>query len=214
MNKGYDNAAFFYDGLSRLVFGDQLVQAQTAFLHYIPKDARVLIVGGGSGWILEKMAEALPDAKLSITYVEASAKMIALAQKRITKSPSLEQAPFFMHLITMPIEQAVLDDSYDVIITSFFFDNFRQEAAAQIFTRLDGVLKQNGLWLYTDFINSRKADHRLLLSSMFLFFGVLCGVKTCQLPDMDQLFARYKLKANKVFKQGFIKSYAFIKSAT
>ncbi len=214
MNKGYDNAAFFYDPLSKLVFGNKLQHAQSAFLHLIPQEARVLIVGGGSGWILEEIARMHPDNKLSITYVEASPKMTALAKQRIIKSPDLDNAPFFTNFIIAPIQEAQLDGEYDVIITSFFFDNFKPQQAETIFRRLDGVLKPNGIWLYTDFSNNTNTTHKLVLKAMYLFFGILCGVSAKSLPDMNNLFDNYKQREKKNWMNGFIESRAYIKSIT
>jgi spermidine synthase len=83
MAGNYDNSASFYDGLSRLVFGRTLIAAQVAFLSSIPKNAKVLIIGGGTGWILEEITRLYPSG-LTITYVEISANMMALSQKRNT----------------------------------------------------------------------------------------------------------------------------------
>lgn len=214
MNKGYDNAALFYDPLSKLVFGNKLQQAQSAFLHLIPQDARILIVGGGSGWVLEEIARIHPNNKLSITYVEASPKMTALAQQRIKKSAGLDNAPFFINFITAPIEEAQLDDNYNVIITSFLFDNFKQQQAEATFRRLDAVLKPNGIWLYTDFTNNTNTTHKLVLKAMYLFFGILCGVPAKSLPDMNRLFDNYKQCERKSWMNGFVESHAYIKSIT
>src|SRR5665213_2689273 len=79
MPANYDNSAWFYDRLSRLIYGDALVRAQVYLLGFIPENAKVLIAGGGTGWILEKLADVHP-AGLQITYAEVSAKMMAQAK--------------------------------------------------------------------------------------------------------------------------------------
>jgi len=83
MAANFNNSAWFYDPLSRVVYGKALVNAQSWLLNYIPKKANVLIVGGGTGWILEELTRIHPD-DLTITYVEIAANMIALSEKRIT----------------------------------------------------------------------------------------------------------------------------------
>ncbi len=52
MAANYNNSAWFYDSLAGLVYGKALVKAQVYLLQYIPADSNILIVGGGTGWIL------------------------------------------------------------------------------------------------------------------------------------------------------------------
>ena len=75
MPNNYDAAAWFYDGLSRLVFGDALVRAQRFLVEHIAAESKLLIVGGGTGWILEEIALMQP-ASLKIINVEISEKMM------------------------------------------------------------------------------------------------------------------------------------------
>lgn len=81
MNNNYDKLANHYDTLSRLVFFKSQVNSQINQLQYIQENSHVLIVGGGTGWILEELAKVYTNG-LKIVYVEISAKMIALSQKR------------------------------------------------------------------------------------------------------------------------------------
>jgi len=81
MANKYDSIAGIYDILSRLVFGKVLQRSQAGLLKWMSPESRVLIVGGGTGWILERIAADHP-AGLDIVYVEASAKMVALSRKR------------------------------------------------------------------------------------------------------------------------------------
>jgi ubiquinone/menaquinone biosynthesis C-methylase UbiE len=78
----YDNSAWFYDRLSRIILGKALIRAQTTFLPYLSlPNSKVLIAGGGTGWILEEIAKVHPSG-LHITYVELSEKMMALCTKK------------------------------------------------------------------------------------------------------------------------------------
>ncbi|HEY2583916.1 MAG TPA: methyltransferase domain-containing protein, partial [Mucilaginibacter sp.] len=83
MAANYNNSAWFYDKLSGMVYGRALINAQVYLLQYIPEGAHVLIVGGGTGWILEEITKIHPSG-LQITYVEIAADMIALSKKRNT----------------------------------------------------------------------------------------------------------------------------------
>ena len=49
MPANYDNSAWFYDRLSRVVYGKAIVRAQVYLLKEIPAGSTVLIAGGGTG---------------------------------------------------------------------------------------------------------------------------------------------------------------------
>ncbi len=178
----YDNVAFFYDALARLIFGRQQLSAQEFLIKHIPENARVLIVGGGSGWILEAIARQRPTG-FAITYIDASGKMVALAKKKNTAGNSIT-------FITADIAQTQLATaSFDVVITPFLFDNFTQPICDEVFNKLHLSLHKNGIWLFTDFQQPALGRHRLLLRAMYLFFGITSGIKARGLPDTGGLFA-------------------------
>ena len=80
LERNYDSIALIYDRLARLVYGRSLVNAQLYLLDAIPAEAHVLIVGGGTGWVLEEITKRHPSG-LSIDYIDAASKMVALAKK-------------------------------------------------------------------------------------------------------------------------------------
>ncbi len=128
MKQGYDVIAPVYDTLAKLFIGKALRRAQVYFLRYIPDGAKVLIVGGGTGWILEEIS-AVHSKGLEIDYVDVSSKMIALAKRKNWGKNKVD----FIH-------QSILDfttqHQYDVIITPFLLDNFREETAQKVFLLL------------------------------------------------------------------------------
>ncbi|PJJ79837.1 class I SAM-dependent methyltransferase [Mucilaginibacter auburnensis] len=205
MANNYDNAAPFYDQLSRLVFGKALVNAQLYLLQFIPPSSTILIVGGGTGWILEELTKRHSHS-LNITYVEISAKMMALSGKKNTGGNSVT-------FVNSAIEDVALTSTFDVIITPFLFDNFKQEKADKIFARLNNVLKNGGIWLNADFELSGKWWQPILLKTMHLFFKLLCGVEASQLPNVKKLFDQkgYQMFKNQPFFGKFICSSAYRK---
>jgi ubiquinone/menaquinone biosynthesis C-methylase UbiE len=56
-NKNFDFIAPYYDFLSKLIFGKRLRIAQTSLLSKIPRHQRILLVGGGTGWILPELLQ-------------------------------------------------------------------------------------------------------------------------------------------------------------
>lgn len=183
MPANYDHTTWFYDALSRLVFGRSIRRAQISLLPFIPANSKVLIAGGGTGWILEELSK-VHSSGLEIIYVEISANMIALAQKQ----HALNNKVIF---INQPVEEVDLSDAVDVVITPFLFDNFTPPAAAQLFNHLDKQLKPGGLWLYTDFQLAGRWWHKAMLKSMYLFFRMFKAVEVSELPDVATLFRQY-----------------------
>jgi ubiquinone/menaquinone biosynthesis C-methylase UbiE len=197
MRGNYDNSAAFYDNLSRLVFGKALVTAQVHLLLRIPANSNVLIIGGGTGWILEEITK-MHSSGLNISYVEISEKMMDISRK---KNVGSNQVTF----INKPIQQVMLNQQ-DVIITPFLFDNFTEVNLHPLFTHIHAMLKTGGLWLNTDFQLTGKWWQYILLKSMLLFFKVLCGVESWRLPDIGRQFKEYgyEIIEEKTFFNDFI----------
>ncbi|WP_031529359.1 class I SAM-dependent methyltransferase [Dyadobacter crusticola] len=208
MKNNYDRVAWIYDPLSRIVFRNAQVQAQQALIPYIPENAKILIAGGGTGGILEAIAKRYP-AGLHITYVEISEKMIRKAEKRHAG----KNAVAFVHAA---IEDYHSTMHFDVIITAFLFDNFKQEKADRVFQKLDELLHPGGKWLFTDFYIDKKSSlswKTWLLKSMYLFFKLFSEVEASQLPDTVSLFkgAGYRTLFTAFWYQKFIQSQVYQK---
>jgi ubiquinone/menaquinone biosynthesis C-methylase UbiE len=200
----YDNAAWFYDRLSRMIYGKALIDAQVYFLRRIPANSKVLIVGGGTGVILEELTRFFPSG-LKITYVEISAKMMAKSKARFIGNNQV-------NYINKAVQDAELSDTFDVIITAFLFDNFKGETLQKVFKAIDRCLKPDGLWLNTDFQLTGKWWQNALLKTMLLFFKTLCNVEASTLPDIDRLFKNYQPVEGKTFFGDFIGSKAHRKT--
>lgn len=209
MLNNYDRIATNYDRLSRLIFGKSIVRAQQALLPFISSPARILIVGGGTGWILEEIAKRCPSG-LAIDYVEISSNMLDLAKRRDCKE---NQVTF----VYAGIEDYTAPVKYDVVMTPFLFDNFSRERARKVFEKLDKMLKSGALWLFTDFHidqNLHSIWQKALLRSMYIFFKNISHVEADQLPDMHTLFNthNYHLTFETFHFGRFIRSAAYRKS--
>src|SRR6187402_1340927 len=76
---GFDRLAPVYDKLAGLVFGKAIVDAQLVFLDRVRAGDRILILGGGTGWLLEKLLRKQPVCE--VWYVESSSRMIELTRQ-------------------------------------------------------------------------------------------------------------------------------------
>ncbi len=205
MASNYDNASWFYDRLSRVVYGKALINAQNAFLHLIPAKSNILIAGGGTGRIIEDIATIHPSG-LQITYVEISKKMMALSKERNTGKNNI-------HYINAAVESAGLEPGFDVVITPFLMDNFTPETFDKVFSTLHHLLKPAGLWLNTDFQLTGKWWQKLLLTTMYSFFNLLGCMETSYLPAIKQRFkiSGYEITDEKTFFGDFMITTAYIK---
>jgi len=207
MATNYDTIASSYDLIRKIVLGNSIVKAQVGLLKFIPANSRILIVGGGTGWILEEIS-AIYSEGLQIDYVESSAKMIRLSQKRNHRSNEIT----YIH---QPIEIYTTDKIYDVIITPFLFDNFQIDKIAIIFAKLNRYLNKDGVWLYADFVYDETHGplwQKILLKIMYFFFRVTCKIETQEIVNMDQFFTTlYYPVFTTSYYHNFIQSIAYRK---
>lgn len=205
MGTNYDRTTWFYEWLSKLVFGNAQIKAQEHFLHLIQPQSSILIVGGGTGHILESLAKVHPNT-LHITYVEASANMIARSKKRYVGNNKVMFIQAYMEDVA-PIRY------FEVVLTGFLFDNFTQPGAQHIFSVIDAHLKSGALWIDTDFQLTGPLWQKLMLKSMYTFFKLMRAVEVMELPDMAKLFAQngYSMQQSKYFYGQFIGSRVYQK---
>lgn len=193
----FDTIAPVYDHLAQLVFGNSLKQAQTFFLDAIPAKANILIIGGGTGWILQKL---LQNRHLNrIDYVEASIQMLYLSRRKYNEMMRQQTLPSptevnFIHGTENDLPQ---DITYDAIITFFVLDTQSDSTLFDMMNILYLRLAKLGIWLFADFkISKNKWEqwwHRLLVHIMFVFFRLTCHLQNKHLPDYDRNFTKLEL---------------------
>lgn len=208
MPNNYDAAAWFYDGLAKFIFGKSLINAQCFLTQYIKAQSNILIVGGGTGWILEEITKVQASG-LNITYIEISGRMTDRSKARNCGQNEVS----FVHAA---IEDCEITQTYDVILTPFLFDNFSEKHIQNVFTQLHQSLKLGGLWMLTDFQiqnNNKSIWQKIILKTMYWFFGWLCNVETKILVKMDTYFdqKKYVLVEGNTFYKGFVVSQVYRK---
>jgi ubiquinone/menaquinone biosynthesis C-methylase UbiE len=206
VRNNYDTIANYYDRIHHLFYGQAEISAQVELLDYVRPGDRLLIVGGGTGWILEKIGSIFPSG-LEITYVESSVRMMELTKTRNWGGNRVQ-------LVTSVVEEWKGEREYDCILTGFFFDNFKEVHAAQIVHQLSGYLKSGGYWLEVDFYYPRRRGKlwkAILLYSMYLSARLICGVEAKRLPDMERIFTEegYRVLYTTFHYQRFIRSMVY-----
>ncbi len=206
MPVNYDAIASIYDPLARLVYGKAILRSQQYLIQAITDNSKILIVGGGTGWILEELSK-LKVENLQITYVELSKKMIEKSCKRRIGNHKV-------NFVNQPVQQATLEE-YDVLLTSYFFDNFSDDTLKPVFQKLHDHLKKGGLWLFADFqIYNNSYWQKGLLKIMYAFFNVFCKVPVSALPHSECFFRQYQYKiiSSKTFFKNFMSSIIYQKT--
>ncbi|MEO6150999.1 MAG: class I SAM-dependent methyltransferase [Mucilaginibacter sp.] len=207
MPANYNKTAWFYDRLARLVYGDSLHKAQIYLLKYLPPNSKILIIGGGTGRILEAIS-ATYLAGLTIIYVELSANMISLSRKRNIGNNTVE-------FINAAIEEIDTPGEFDVIITPFLFDNYTNEALQTTFPHTNSQLKPGGIWLNTDFQLTGKWWQWVLMKGMYAFFKLFSEIDASRFPDVKSCFLNegYVLIEGKEFYGRFLLAQGWRKAS-
>lgn len=195
----FDHIAKFYDPLATLVFGKSLLRSQTCFLNLLPEKGNVLILGGGTGWVAEKL---LKRSGVTIFYLEASDQMLTLAKKRLA---SYEGRVVFIHGTQDSIPQNI---KFDGLITNFILDLFSDSNLRGVVDRLKSTMSIHSLWIVTDFTDQGKLWQRVLLWVMYRFFHITTGIEAVNLPawELILLSSGVKTKQREHFFGGFIET--------
>lgn len=177
-----------YDVLAGLAFGGALRRAQRATLAagLPPGPApRVLVLGGGAGWVLSEIWRQRPQAQ--VLYLEVSAGMLARTRARLRRHPAPAGAALELRQGT----EAALrpGEQFDVIITFFVLDCFTKTALPGALARLHAARAPGGPWLVTDFWPAQWGWRRGLLWAMYRFFGLTVGLRAQQMPPWPQELA-------------------------
>jgi ubiquinone/menaquinone biosynthesis C-methylase UbiE len=175
-----------YDALAQLVYGKAQQKAQAHFLSVIPIGARVLVLGGGSGWILTELLQK--SAPAYVLYLEPSTKMLQKAKDRFAQTSAEADVEF-----RLGTEADLLPpETFHVVLTPFVLDLFTPEEALAMMKRLSRALRPNGLWLHTDFhaVPAPPFWQKALLWGMYRFFRLISHISAKSLPPFDRLFQK------------------------
>jgi tRNA (cmo5U34)-methyltransferase len=198
---GFDCIAPFYDLLARLIFGSSIEKAQRQFLDVNPPAKQILVLGGGTGAFLATLRSAHPHA--TIYFIDASAQMIRIAKHR-NKAQQIQ----FIHGTENDIPANL---SFDIVITNFYLDLFESSKLASVIDLICRSLHSRSTWIASDFTDRNRWWQRLMLSFMYFFFRLTCGVTTQSLPDWRTALkkAGWKKQDERHFYSGFIESGVF-----
>ena len=206
---GFDRVAWCYDALAGLVFGPALRRAQRAALVGLPPGApHVLVLGGGTGWVLVEVLRRRPGA--TVLYLEASAAMLARARRRLSRGcPAAAPQVAFRHGTQAALGPA---ETFDCLVTFFVLDCLAAPDVAPALARLRAALRPGGPWLLADFRPARRGWRRALLALMYAFFRLTTGLRARRLPRLRPLLGALGLRpaGRHVFFGGAVEGATFV----
>lgn len=179
----FDTLAPYYRGLEWVLAGGILHRCRTSFLAAAANSRRALLLGEGPGRFLVELLRA--NARVEITCVEHSARMIAEARRQLTET-DLKRVVF---------EQADVlrwqpsHNDFDLIVTHFFLDCFQPGELRTLVADIAASTTANARWLLADFREAetgwRRWRARAVLAVMYGFFRVATGLSASRLTPPD-----------------------------
>jgi len=196
--KGFDILTPFYDPLARLIIGKGIVASQCHFLQTLNTCSRILILGGGTGWLLDYLCRK--DQPYEIDYIDISPEMLKAAQKR-----KFVRVNFITGTAT-----DIPSNTYDGVITNFYLDMFHESEVQRIIMHIKSHLTNDARWVITDFVN-KTSTHSIYLWWMYRFFRIVAKIQACQLPRWQAIMkdSGFERIASNKFSKGFISSEVY-----
>ena len=179
---GFNLIAPLYDQLGALTFGGAILSAQLALLPALRGSQRALMIGGGAGAQLKALLDI--DDHVEVIYLEASSRMISLAQRRL--SPEQGARVTWVHDVHERLyQEPALLDGVDAVITCFFLDVLGPPEAARLISWVTSAVSREGrspLWLVADFY-PHSGWRGAIIKLMYLAFRMIAALRNQSLVD-------------------------------
>jgi len=195
----YNSIAKYYAVLSKLIFGKSLLKIQQQAINHFPFKGKLLILGGGNGEILKFISNQRPN--LEIEYLEASDKMISLAQKQIGSNQSIK----FLHGFSLE----ACSFNIDCVFAPFFFDLFSENEISTFIKQLEVAISVNFTLVIVDFKLSKETQFKLIrtiqIKLSILFFKLCANHNLKYLPKITATLNKLGYQATEsVDSRGFL----------
>jgi ubiquinone/menaquinone biosynthesis C-methylase UbiE len=208
----FDRVAPHYRWLETISFGNALQRARVFWIDKISPPHRVLICAEGNGRFLCELLRVYPT--IDVDCIDASAQMLDMTRRRIHRiyPKSLSRIKFIHHDVRSWTPQ----NSYDLLVTHFFFDCFSRSDVKSIAAKLARAAKSNAAWLLADFVVPQegiiaRVHARACLRLMYSFFRLTTGITGSDLADPTPYLEAngFVRAAQKLSRAGMLKSDLF-----
>lgn len=194
MSDAYGFLSPIYQPLSRLFFGRDLLEANTAFTH-LASGKRTLIIGGGDG-----VAYRDWDGTYQGEYWDLSEKMAARARKNMKGSR-----------VMVNCERWAGGSDFDVVLLPFVLDTLRDAEIQDLISQIKSALRPGGMVIVSDFFPSKKLTHRSLQWLMITGFQILASHQRSDLPTISEFFDpnQWELVEERRWKEGWVRARVY-----
>ncbi len=191
MSDAYGFLAPFYQIISRLVFGGDLIYANQAFLEGV-EGKKLLIIGGGDG-------EAYRDFEGNVEgeYWELSPRMTRLAKRNLKASGLKIQTGSWPST-----------GKFDRVYLPFVLDTLPDNEITILLSEIKVALLEDGKIVVSDFFEPVGIQQKLIQKGMIGFFRLITSHRRKDLPSLNSLFknAGFELNHEKCWRKGWIRS--------
>lgn len=182
----FDALAPHYRWLEWVLAGEKLQRCRTAFLESARPPNRVLLAGEGHGRFLSECRRQWPRAR--ITCLDASARMLHQARRRLIEHRLLCEALDFIHADVL--DWTPVEAEFDLIVTHFFLDCFPPSQLEGVVRRLARAATPEARWWVADFQVPAAGPARwraqLIHKAMYTFFRLATRLPARQLTAPDK----------------------------
>jgi ubiquinone/menaquinone biosynthesis C-methylase UbiE len=186
-----DRIAPYYEILEHILFGRLLEHRRFAFLGEIRTSRRAIVCGGGDGRFLARLLRV--NARVDVDFVDLSSTMVELAERRVTGMGRTFRKRVRFHAGDVR-SFAAPADSYDLIVTHYFFDCFSNQELEDVVCRLARWGMPQARWIVSDFSEANGPIGRLwtrgVISGLYSAFRFTTGLKVTRLPEYKAALAR------------------------
>jgi len=178
-----DRLAPYYHLLETMSFARAFQNARCAFLPEVTSARRAVLCGDGDGRFLARLLQT--NSRVTVDFVDLSARMIQLAQRRVARlGPGyLERVRFWRQDVTQFVPSA---GGYDLLATHFFLDCFAQQEILPVVSRMAGWAAPGALWLVCDVHEAPGSVGRIwtraMIRVLYAAFNLTTGLRVTELP--------------------------------
>jgi SAM-dependent methyltransferase len=204
----FDHLARPYRWLEYLTFGPMLERCRFCRIPELTAARRALVLGDGDGRFLARLLAVNPALEADV--VDQSPTMLRLLQARAAVGSDRIRIHQADALTFQPAGAA-----YDLVITHFFLDCFTTEQVRGLVKNLRPHLAPGALWIASEFaipLGAAALPSRMVVSSLYLSFRILTGLRTRALPEHAAVFREngLKLLSLRTFLAGLLVSERWI----
>lgn len=178
-----DLIAPWYEPVEHLCFGRALERRRNAFLGELGDARRALSCGEGDGRFIAALLQA--NAQVQVTAVDASRRMVEVANRRIGgKGSSMRERSDYQFRDIHNSDPS--GAPYDLVATHFFLDCFSTEEATAVIHRLASWTRPRARWIVSEFCQPSAPVGQLwtgaVIRSLYAAFRVTTGLQITRLP--------------------------------